>query len=205
MTVKRSRTLFVIIVAFCIILCVVILRHSFTSSNTTHSCPPANQAHTNNWQEFYLKIRENPADTLAEQQFRAHVALVPDDDNARYALAIIERESGNLEQAEVIFKSILGKNKRQAGAFWNLGRLAIQKGDLTQATHCFENAISTDTDAWQPVYASAQVKQIQGLTNEAKWLFEKARSLGSGQANAHGGMGGMKPANTERIADLEWD
>lgn len=205
MTVKRSRTLFVIIVAFCIMLCVVILRHSFNSSNIIHSCPPANQAHTNNWQDFYLKIRENPADTLAEQQFRAQVALLPDDDNARYALAIIERETGNLEQAEVIFKSILAKNKRQAGAFWNLGRLAIQRGDLTQATHCFENAISTSTSAWQPVYALAQVKQMQGLTDEAKRLFEKASSLGSGQADAHGGMGGMKPSKTERIAGLEWD
>jgi len=157
------------------------------------------------WQQAYFQFRDHPADKRAEAQFRTLAALLPNDHHARYALAIVERETGRLAEAEALFTSLASQSTRRAGACWNLGRLAMQRGDFNQAAIYFEESAKLSPQSWQPVYSLAQVKQLQGLADQSKQLFKKARALGSGEPDTLGGMGAMKPTHTERLEQMEWD
>lgn len=171
------------------------------ASNTART--PQNQIMP--WQQAYIQFRDHPSNKRAEEQFRTLAALLPHDNHARYALAIVERETGRLAEAEALFQSLASQSTRRAGAFWNLGRLAMQRGDLNQAAICFEESAKLSPQSWHPVYSLAQVKQLQGLADQSKQLFKKARVLGSGEPDTLGGMGAMKPMHTERMEQMEWD
>lgn len=157
------------------------------------------------WQEAYFKFREQPSDAEAARHLREAVQLTPGDENANMALGIVERDSGNVEEAEIAFAEVLKINPNRAGALWNLGRLAQQKSSLDEAANYFEKSAAVNTKAWQPVYALGQVRQQQGRKAEAKQLILKSKSLGGGDTDRRGGMDGFKSEIGMVVQFLEWD
>lgn len=158
-----------------------------------------------NWQEAYSKFREQPSNSEAARQLREAVQTTPDDENARMALGIVERDTGNWKEAEIAFTEVLKINPNRAGALWNLGRLAQQKGALDEAARYFEKSAGANTKAWQPVYALGQVRQQQGRKDEAKRMILKSKSLGGGDTDRRGGMDGFKTEIGLVVQFLEWD
>ena len=174
-------------------------------SESTPPAPKESESLDLNWRDAYDLFRDNPTNDLAATQLRALAAQQPDDENAQFAYGIVERDTGHWSQAETIFKSIIHFNPNRAGALWNLGRLATRRGEFNQAVAYYEKSMQASPHAWQPVYALAQVKQIQGNADEARVLFQKAKSLGAGEPDRMGGMGGTKPTRSMRIQMMEWD
>lgn len=159
------------------------------------------------WPEFAGFI-DRPADKALAARLRellggAAGKTGPDSRDALFAWAIVERESGQWLQAEQLFGQVLAKKAEyQAGAAWNLGRIALIQDNLSTAERFFEQASQYDENAWQPVYALSQLKRRQGQMKDANRLWEKARNLGAGQLDPRGGMGGNK---TEIVpGNLQW-
>lgn len=200
----QGKTASLILLGLLLCISMIIIEIEMKSNLSEHS-PAQVQVPSANWQNLYEEFRENPADQQIAEQLRNLTASALHDEIAQYARAIVERDTGRWAEAEAIFTAIAKQNPRRAGALWNLGRLATQRGDLNQATIYYEQAMQASPHAWQPVYALAQARQMQGQAELARQLFQKANALGAGQPDMHGGMGGMKPDKTMRVKLLEWD
>lgn len=157
------------------------------------------------WEEAYIKYREQPADPRSAERVRAIARTVPANVDAQMALAVVERNSGNWAEAEAAFTSIIKRNPLNSSALWNLGRLAMRRGETELAADYFERSIKANPRAWQPVYALAQLVQQQGDIVSAKSMFAQAKSLGAGKTDRFGGMDAMKPTAEMAKELLEWD
>lgn len=157
------------------------------------------------WKEAYIKYREYPSDLGSAERVREIAQMRPTNDDAQMALAVVERNLGNWEEAEAAFNRIVERNPLYAGALWNLGRLAIRRGETGLAADYFAKSIKASPHAWHPVYAMAQLRQRQGDLAAAKELFAQAKMLGAGKTDRFGGMDAMKPGPEMAKELLEWD
>ena len=159
----------------------------------------------NLWKEAYIKYREYPSDLGSAERVREIAQMMPTNDDAQMALAVVERNLGNWEEAEAGFNRIVERNPLYAGALWNLGRLAIRRGETDLAADYFAKSIKASPHAWQPVYAMAQLRQQEGDPVAAKAMFAQAKMLGAGKTDRFGGMDAMKPSPEMAKELLEWD
>ncbi len=157
------------------------------------------------WKKAYIKYREHPSDIKSAERIREIARMLPTDDDAQMALAVVERNLGNWEEAEAAFARTVERNPFHASALWNLGRLAIRRGETGMAADYFAKSIKASPLAWQPVYAMAQLRQRQGDLAAAKELFAQAKMLGAGKTDRFGGMDAMKPGPEMAKELLEWD
>ena len=157
------------------------------------------------WKEVYIKYRDNPSDLGSAERIREIAQMMPTNDDAQMALAVVERNLGNWEEAEAAFNRIVERNPLYGGALWNLGRLAIHRGENGLAADYFAKSINASPHAWQPVYAMAQLRQQEGDTVAAKAMFAEAKILGAGKTDRFGGMDAMKPSPEMAKELLEWD
>jgi len=159
----------------------------------------------NLWKKAYIKYREYPSDLGFAERVREIARMIPTNDDAQMAMAVVERNLGNWEEAEAVFNRIVERNPLYAGALWNLGRLAIRRGETCVAADYFAKSIKASPHAWQPVYAMAQLRQQESDPVAAKAMFAQARLLGAGKTDRFGGMDAMKPGPEMAKELLEWD
>lgn len=157
------------------------------------------------WTNSYAKYRDNPSDQQLADIIRSEARKRPDDVNLLMALAIVERNSGNMELSENAFLGVTKINPNRAGALWNLGRFAQTRGDLAKAAEFYEKARANAPEAWQPIYSLSQLIRMEGRVEEAKALWRKAKSLGAGEVGKTGGMSGRATEISNVITEMEWD
>lgn len=167
--------------------------------------PPPDAAEDNSWTLTYARFRTDPSDSRAADAIRGLAGKRIDDINLQMAVAIVERDTGRLEEAEKAFANVIAKNPNRAGALWNLGRFVQSRGDLRSAEDYFERSRKSDPEAWQPVYALSQLRSQQGRQEDAKALWQEAKSLGAGQTGKYGGMGDTGVDIAVVLSNLDWD
>jgi tetratricopeptide (TPR) repeat protein len=157
------------------------------------------------WQAAYIRFRDNHRDAEAADAVRACARGNPDNPNALMAAALVERDTERLDEAEAIFSNLIERNPQSSGALWNLGRLALRKGDIDGAASYFERSREAAPSAWQPIYALSQVRRQQGRVPEAQKLWTEAKKLGAGKISERSGMGSLRLDVGLLMSEMEWD
>lgn len=86
--------------------------------------------------------RHNP---LALEYLNTALQLEPNNTNALYALAMYYQESGDMEQAESLYRQILVVNPASADAWHNLGYIELTHySDYVRAVSYFDSALLAD-------------------------------------------------------------
>ena len=94
-------------------------------------------------------------DPLAVEYLNTALQLEPNNTNVLYALAMYSQESGDLEQAESLYRQILTLNPASADAWHNLGYIELTHyHDYPRAAAYFDSALLAD-----PTHASARANR----------------------------------------------
>ena len=146
------------------------------------------------WWQAFASFLDNPTEIQIADRLRGELQIAAEQSDAvqaRFALALLERESGRWEKAKALFQTIGLENNGlySAGALWNLGRISVQEGNWDQAEVQFEKSRSIAPNAWQPVYALSQLRRRQGRVSESLEILKQAQDLGAGQTDPRGAMG----------------
>lgn len=83
-------------------------------------------------------------------------------------------QSGNLEEAEHIYREILKYHPDNIDAYNNLGSILQEKGELDEAISCYRKAIELDPDFAGAYYNLGDVLQEKGELDEAIICYGKA-------------------------------
>jgi len=104
------------------------------------------------------------------------------DRNSQQLRADSLRKTGQLDQAEALYKTLLGaQNQSQNGAIWyGLGKVAIERGDLKTAGTRLEKAVQVDPLSIN-AYADLGLSYLlEGQKEPAYTTLMKANQLASG-------------------------
>lgn len=84
----------------------------------------------------------------AEREFRAELAMNPEDAEAKYNLGFVCLQTGKPDQAMVLFEQVVSKHPEHANAQYQLGKLLLEQGKIKEATTHLEIAsrLSPQTD-----------------------------------------------------------
>ena len=94
------------------------------------------------------------------QQIRQMLLSEPEDEFLNYALALEYEKEGKLPEAIAAISAILMKNENYTGAYYKLGQLHEQQGDLQKAMEVYRKGI-----------------QLTKLRNERKAFGELSEAL----------------------------
>ncbi|MEW6365518.1 MAG: tetratricopeptide repeat protein [Acidobacteriota bacterium] len=98
--------------------------------------------------QVYLELRRYQD---ARRECLKAAYLAPDNLEARNVLAIIERRTGHVEEAVLIYKEILGRRPLQPQVYYNLGIAYAKLGRLDDAVAAYQRSIEL-----KPNYAAAR-------------------------------------------------
>lgn len=156
------------------------------------------------------QLRESEESRLArmEREKNLHLKLVQtmiEQENAYAALAHLDaydqkwgsdrpskqlradslRKTSQLDQAELIYKSLLGgQDQGKSGAVWyGLGKVAIERGDLRGAATRLEKAVQVDPLNTKAYSDLGLVYLLEGQKEPAYNTLMKANQLASGDSN----------------------
>src|SRR5919199_4346006 len=103
----------------------------------------------------------------AEQQYRRHIALRPRDLIARYNLAVVICALDRHDDARAILGEVVRLDSSFSEAWYNLGWLAEQRGDLAEARRCFEQALIGDPDYADAAFNLGRLLFLENRSAEA--------------------------------------
>jgi tetratricopeptide (TPR) repeat protein len=133
--------------------------------------------------------REEKERNLAAEQFRAELAIDPENGNAAYELAQIEHDTGNVEQAQQDFEALLVVRPDFEQALVGLAGTLIEMRKPELAVPRLQHAIAIDSNDEVAWYRMARALHMVGdLEGQKKALvqFERLHKLQSGK-QAHSG------------------
>jgi tetratricopeptide (TPR) repeat protein len=84
----------------------------------------------------------------AEKEFRAELALAPDDPNALYHLGFVYTEQAKMDDAVALFRQVVASHPDYPNAQYQLGKILLDRGQVTDAIGYLEAAarLSPQTD-----------------------------------------------------------
>ncbi len=115
-------------------------------------------------EELYLKLKE--------MQKKA-----PQDPDILQAIGLIEKRTGNFEEAEHHFLQAVKFEPRPAGAFNNLGNIYLISNQTDKAIEAYQRAIKLEPAKTESYYNLGQAYLLSLLLNEAESEFRRAREL----------------------------
>jgi tetratricopeptide (TPR) repeat protein len=124
--------------------------------------------------------------------FEGAISLYPKNDQARYQLGMIYlHDRKDPEGAARELNEAYKINPKDAEIVFQLGRLALSKGDTDGATTRFQEAQKLDPKHVGAMYWTADVLVKKGKLTEADELFRKAIATDPGYARSYAGLGAM--------------
>lgn len=81
----------------------------------------------------YARLLTQSDMTKAREQFAILVAQSPGDGDLLLSLALVSKETGDIEDAELYFRKLLAMNQHVSEAHFYLGQIAEQRGDFDDA------------------------------------------------------------------------
>jgi protein O-GlcNAc transferase len=107
------------------------------------------------------------------------------------ALAVQQHQSGNLPQAEQIYRAILEVEPQQVEALHLLGLMASQLGQYERAIEYLGQAVRWQPDHAEAHYNLGNLLQGQGKPQEAVTCYQRALHLKPDFAQAHNNLGNL--------------
>jgi len=124
--------------------------------------------------------------------FEGAISLYPKNDQARYQLGmILLHDRKDLEGAARELNEAFKTNPKDAEIVFQLGRLALAKGDTDGATTKFQEALKLNPKHVGAMYWTADILVKKGKLVEADELYRKAISADPFYARAYSGLGTM--------------
>jgi tetratricopeptide (TPR) repeat protein len=105
--------------------------------------------------------------------------------------AIRQQQSGNLPQAEQLFRQILALTPNLAASHSNLGIALQLQTQLPEAAECFRQALRIDPSYINALFNLGKVLFSQGLMAEAAECFQEAVQRNPDDAMAHFNLGNV--------------
>jgi tetratricopeptide (TPR) repeat protein len=122
--------------------------------------------------------------------FEGAVSMYPRNDQAHYQLGmILLHDKKNLEAADRELNEAAKINPKDAEIVFQLGRLALAKGDMDGALTRYQEAAKLDPGHVGAVYWMADILAQKGKLNEADDLFRKAIAIDPSYARSYSGLG----------------
>jgi len=110
---------------------------------------------------------------MAEQYYRNAYDLDTTNTHAIYIMAFYYQESGNLEQAERFYHSLLNREENK-NALFNLGYInMVYKQDYTEAISYFQQALDVDPDYYEALFNLAYSLQLSGDKADARLKYKE--------------------------------
>jgi tetratricopeptide (TPR) repeat protein len=124
--------------------------------------------------------------------FEGAVSLYPKNDQAHYQLGmILLHDRKDFDGASRELNEAAKINPKDAEIVFQLGRLALAKGDADGATTRFQEALKLDSKHVGAMYWTADILARKGKLNEADDLYRKAIATDPTYARAFSGLGTM--------------
>jgi protein O-GlcNAc transferase len=119
--------------------------------------------------------------------------------NKALQFALENHRAGNLRQAELIYRNILGKRPHDVDALHLLGVLCHQLGDYDSAIKYIKKAIELDAGFAEAYNNLGNVIRDKGLIDEAKTYYQKALQIDPNFAIAYNNLGNIY--TEEKLSD----
>lgn len=117
--------------------------------------------------------------TQAVQLLRSAMATTPEDPRLRFALATMQMEQGQLDEAERALRSLTEDHPDLADPFNNLAVIRAGRGDFVGAREALEQALRL-----QPEHVAALENLGDVLLRQAQQRYELAFKLAAGDKQA---------------------
>ncbi len=117
----------------------------------------------------------------ARQQFQMLQELSPRNGDYSFSLALIELESGNPELARQHLRDLLALEQRVDEAWYYLGRVAEELGDIDGAINAYGN-VGPSREFFDALRRAATLLLDDGDSLNYSTLFSNARDVSPGQA-----------------------
>jgi tetratricopeptide (TPR) repeat protein len=104
-------------------------------------------------------------------------------------IAMSQHQSGNLAQAEILYRQVLQSNANQPDALHLLGLIAKQKGDLKTAAHLMRKALNFNPNYVEAFVNLGATLQEQAQFDDAADCYRKALALRPNYAEVHSNLG----------------
>ncbi|MEE2760577.1 MAG: tetratricopeptide repeat protein [Pseudomonadota bacterium] len=96
---------------------------------------------------------------------------------------------GDLNEAESLYRKVLGSDPKNAEALHNLGAVALQTGHPDAAVYLFRKTLQSDPKYTDAFCNLGLALRAQGLLDEAAVAYEKAIEAAPDMAEAHSNLG----------------
>jgi len=116
-----------------------------------------------------------PADAVAE--FKAELALVTDDPEAKYSLGFAYLQQSQREEAVALFRSVISAHPEHAQAQYQLGKILSDQGDVAEAVRHLEEAAHLSPEADYIHYQLQVAYRKESRTEDADRELQRYREL----------------------------
>lgn len=119
---------------------------------------------------YYLALLagDSGQSSLVEEQYKLALKIRPLDEVTTLRLAENYRRTNQLDQAERLYRSILGRNSSSVIAMEGLGKIALARQQFPLAADYFKQALARDPQAAYLHYPLAMAYRGMGQTDEAE-------------------------------------
>lgn len=121
----------------------------------------------------YARLLIKPDMNKAREQFAILVEQSPGDADLLLSLALVTKETGALDDAENYFQQLLALGQRQQEAYFYLGQIAEERGDVDTALRYYEQ-IPPSPDFFP---ALGRIVQLQMANNQIAGVRRHLREL----------------------------
>jgi tetratricopeptide (TPR) repeat protein len=104
-------------------------------------------------------------------------------------IGMSQHQSGNLAQAEILYKQVLQNNANQPDALHLLGLISKQKGDLKTAAQLMRKALNFNPNYVEAFVNLGATLQEQAQLDDAADCYRKALALRPNYAEVHSNLG----------------
>lgn len=102
------------------------------------------------------------------------LSFYPKGEEALFFRALRAEEGGDYEEAERLYREILGRDPHHPDALVNLGNIALKKGKREEAEALYRRALEADPDHVEANYNLACILEEKGRWQEALLFYKKA-------------------------------
>jgi len=125
-----------------------------------------NQAQTHFLAGLALLRKGSPAE--AAQEFRAALKLNPTDASKKYHLAFALIELQQKDEALILLQQVIQQDPKYADAYYEVGKLQLEKGDIRAAVFSFETGIKLSPDSDYIHYQLAMAYRRDSRSEDAE-------------------------------------
>ncbi|BCL60564.1 hypothetical protein DGMP_12570 [Desulfomarina profundi] len=141
------------------------------------------------WKILGPLLFQQGATEKAIQAMKQAAALLPDDPEAHFNLAIGLEQSGNLRESIEFYRSTLRLKSDNSQAYYNLGNVLFELGELDEAITAFLAAIKNHHEFYEAYCNLGNLFRHQEKYHQALEFYEKALTINPKSSQIYSNLG----------------